>query len=66
MPGERIAALRAAFEKLVKDPELIAEAKKRHMPLAGKSAAETHALVVRTLGAPPAIIAVARKALALE
>lgn len=61
VPPERVAALRAAFAAMMKDPQLIAEAKKRHMPLGARDAAGVEALVDRTLSAPPEIIAAAKK-----
>lgn len=64
--AERVHALRTAFDAMMKDPELIAEAKKRHIPLGPRSAAQTEALVTRTLSAPPEIIAAAKKALGVE
>lgn len=66
VPTERVKALRAAFDAMMKDPEVIAEAKKRGMPLNPRNAAGTEALVNRTLSAPPEIVAAAKKALGVE
>lgn len=40
VPAERVAILRKAFEDTMKDPELVAEAKKRRVPLVVRTATE--------------------------
>jgi tripartite-type tricarboxylate transporter receptor subunit TctC len=40
VPADRVAILRKAFEDTLKDPELIAEAGKRRVPIVTRTAAE--------------------------
>jgi tripartite-type tricarboxylate transporter receptor subunit TctC len=40
VPAERLAALRTAFDKVVKDAAFIADVRKRHLPLAPEPGAE--------------------------
>ena len=52
----RIALLRRAFDAAVRDPALLAEAKKRRMDISPSSGAEVQKVVAGIIGAPPAII----------
>jgi tripartite-type tricarboxylate transporter receptor subunit TctC len=63
VPADRIAALRAAFDKVMKDPEFLAEAKKLDLdisPLAGDKVAE---IVRDTIDAPADVLTKARAAM---
>lgn len=61
IPDDRMAALRAAFDKMVKDPEFIADAKKRHAILHTKPGAKLDKYVVDILDTPPEVVELARK-----
>jgi tripartite-type tricarboxylate transporter receptor subunit TctC len=56
-PKDRIAAMRAAFDSAMKDPKLLAAAKKRNMDLEYLSGANVEKVVLRTLSVTPAQIA---------
>ena len=64
IPEDRIAALRAAFDKMVKDPEFIADAKKRQAILHTKPGAKLDKYVVDILNTPPEVVELARKGMA--
>jgi tripartite-type tricarboxylate transporter receptor subunit TctC len=57
VPADRVAALRTAFERLVKDPAFLAEMDKISYEVSFVSAPETEALMRRVYGFPPEIIA---------
>ena len=62
VPAERTAALRQAFDAMVRDPEFLAEAAQRKIdvdPLGGEDVA---ALVRAILNAPPEIVDRAKRA----
>jgi tripartite-type tricarboxylate transporter receptor subunit TctC len=61
MPDDRVAALRTAFDKMVKDPAFIADAKKRHAPLQPKPGAQLDPYVDAVLKTPPEVVELARK-----
>ncbi len=61
MPEERVAALRTAFDKMVKDPAFIADAKKRHALLHPKPGAKLDPYVEAILKTSPEVVALARK-----
>jgi tripartite-type tricarboxylate transporter receptor subunit TctC len=52
VPSERLAALRAAFNAMLADPDFLAECKKRQLILAGATGEELDALVRETLALP--------------
>ena len=52
VPAERLAALRAAFNAMLADPDFIAECRKRQLILAGASGEALDALVRETLALP--------------
>ncbi len=56
VPKERVAAVRAAFDAVMKDKAFIAEADKRQLALRYRSAAEVQKLVERITGASPDLI----------
>jgi ABC-type phosphate/phosphonate transport system substrate-binding protein len=57
VPADRVAALRTAFERLVKDPAFLAEMDKISYEVSFVSAPETEALMRRVYGFPPETIA---------
>ncbi|MDH7795626.1 MULTISPECIES: tripartite tricarboxylate transporter substrate-binding protein [unclassified Beijerinckia] len=60
VPAERLAALRATFDKMMKDPEFLAEAAKTKMDISPSTAAQTQAAAESMLDAPPQVIARAK------
>ncbi|CAN0337594.1 unnamed protein product, partial [Discosporangium mesarthrocarpum] len=57
VPADRIAALRAAHAATVKDPDFLAEIKKRNLDLNPADHAVVEKIVMETLATPPAVIA---------
>ena len=62
-PPERIKILRAAYDKAMKDPELLREAEKGKMDVDPTSGEELEALVKKTLDQPKEVLARAQKML---
>lgn len=60
-PPERVAALRAAFQAVTRDPELQAEAAKQSIDVAPQSGEEVQRIVETLYGAPAEIVAFLRK-----
>jgi tripartite-type tricarboxylate transporter receptor subunit TctC len=56
VPRERAAALRAAFDAMVADPDFLAEAKKTGTEVRYASGADMEAVIARVLNAPPPAI----------
>jgi tripartite-type tricarboxylate transporter receptor subunit TctC len=61
VPADRVAALRAAFDAMVMDPEFLAEIAKTHAELDPKSGAALQAMIAGTRNVPPAILERARQ-----
>jgi tripartite-type tricarboxylate transporter receptor subunit TctC len=57
VPADRLALLRAAFDKMLLDPEFLAEAKRLNLPLATKSGPEVEKIVASTFAIPPTALA---------
>ncbi len=53
VPAERVAILRAAFDKTMADPEFLADAKKRAFEVNPATGQELEAVVARTIATPP-------------
>lgn len=64
VPPERIDALRQAFDKMVADPEFVAEIKKLRIEFGPKSGEQLQAEIARLAQSPPAVTARAREILA--
>jgi len=62
VPADRIAYLRAVFDKMVSDPEMIELAAKRSMELDPTSGAEVQKIVERIINAPKDLIEKAKAA----
>jgi tripartite-type tricarboxylate transporter receptor subunit TctC len=62
VPKERLAALRAAFDKLVVDPEFVDEVAKHKLDLDPMPAAEMEALIRSMIELPPAVLQAIKKA----
>ena len=60
-PADRIAVLRAAYEKAVKDPELIAEAKKMRIEVVPVSGEKLQNMAKEVMVQPPEVIAQIKK-----
>ncbi len=61
VPADRMAELRAGFEAMMRDPELLAEAAKLKLEIAPVAGAEMQALVAELYTAPPDVIELVRK-----
>lgn len=62
LPAERLAALRAAFDAMVKDRAFLDEAKKQRMELDPVSGEALQKMLVEIYETPPALVARAREA----
>jgi tripartite-type tricarboxylate transporter receptor subunit TctC len=62
-PERQLAILRDAFERTMKDPTFLADAKRQKLDIAPKSGAIVSALIKKVYGAPKDLIADAKKAL---
>jgi tripartite-type tricarboxylate transporter receptor subunit TctC len=56
VPEDRVAALRAAFEQTMKDPELIADAEKQKLEIEVVTGAQVQTLIEALLAAPPELV----------
>jgi tripartite-type tricarboxylate transporter receptor subunit TctC len=56
VPAERVAALRAAYAAALKDPDLLAEAKKQSLEIRYKSGQELEAMVKKAADTPKPIL----------
>ncbi|MFM2129915.1 MAG: hypothetical protein RL477_1461 [Pseudomonadota bacterium] len=56
VPADRLRILRAAFDKTMKDPEFLAEAKKRKLDVSPISGAELAQLITRLMDKPADIV----------
>jgi tripartite-type tricarboxylate transporter receptor subunit TctC len=63
VPADRLAALRAAFDAAMKDPELLADAKKLNVDVIASTGEQAQAIVSRIYATSPAIVARVRTAL---
>jgi tripartite-type tricarboxylate transporter receptor subunit TctC len=63
VPADRVAAMRNAFAAAVKDPDLLAEAKRRKLDMTYHSPAQLQALLAKLYKTPPATIAAVKKLL---
>jgi hypothetical protein len=62
-PPERVAALRKAFDAVMKDPELLAEAKQAKQDISVSSGIEVQKIANSIVGADPAVVARAKTVL---
>ncbi len=61
VPRDRVEAVRKALDAMVKDPEFLTDAEKRHLDLLPGTAGELEKTVAEAFEVPPAAIEVARK-----
>jgi tripartite-type tricarboxylate transporter receptor subunit TctC len=66
VPAERVAALRKAFDDLMKDQAFLDDAKKRKLDIDPRNAAQAHAMVETIASASPELIARVKKAIGQE
>jgi tripartite-type tricarboxylate transporter receptor subunit TctC len=66
VPKERVAILRNAFDRLLKDEEFLASLKKQNLEISPMSGEELQQLVMRTANAPKPIIDKTRDALTVK
>jgi tripartite-type tricarboxylate transporter receptor subunit TctC len=62
VPADRVAALRKAFDEVMKDRDFLALAKKRNLDIHPRNAAATNALLEKLVGASPEFVAQVMKA----
>ena len=60
--SDRVAALRAAFDKTMKDPKFLADIKKRRMELEYMSGPDVQKIINKTIATPKALVARFKKA----
>src|SRR5690606_14487620 len=63
VPSARVEAMRRAFDATMKDPEFLAEAKKRRLVIEPMTGEKLQQIVNNTVAAPPNVIARAKKVL---
>jgi tripartite-type tricarboxylate transporter receptor subunit TctC len=61
VPAERLAALRAAFQAMLKDPQFIAATVKRHLMIAPARGEEIDAISQETMALPKPVVEALRK-----
>jgi tripartite-type tricarboxylate transporter receptor subunit TctC len=62
VPADRVAALRKAFDDLMKDKDFLAEAEKRQLGIHPRSGAQVQKLVDKIITAPPKLVESVKKA----
>lgn len=62
VPKDRVKALRVAFDKMVKDPAFLADAKKRNVPVSPKTGQELEAFIAKAMKIDAKLVARTRKA----
>ena len=66
VPADRVAALRKAFDDMMKDAEFLADADKRKLGIRHRTHQETHALIDKIVTASPDLVARVKKAIGQE
>jgi tripartite-type tricarboxylate transporter receptor subunit TctC len=66
VPEDRVAALRAAFDAMVKDPAFLEDAAKRNLAISPRSAQEVQTLTDKIVGASPAFVEKVKAAVGAE
>ncbi len=62
VPKDRVKALRVAFDKMVKDPALLADAKKRNVPVSPRTGQELGAFIAKAMKIDAKLVKRTRKA----
>jgi tripartite-type tricarboxylate transporter receptor subunit TctC len=65
VPADRVAALRKAFDALMKDEAFLADVKKRKLEIKPRNSAQVHALVNKLDSASPELVTRVKKAIGL-
>ena len=60
IPADRLAALRAAFDATMKDPEFIADATKQRLTLTPMTGTEVEGFIKELYKTPPDVVTAAR------
>jgi tripartite-type tricarboxylate transporter receptor subunit TctC len=63
VPADRVAALRQAFEALMKDPQFLADCEKRKLAIDPTGYKELHAMINKIVSASPELVARVKKAI---
>jgi tripartite-type tricarboxylate transporter receptor subunit TctC len=63
IPAERVRELRRAFDQAMKDPELLAEAKKQRMDVEPETGENLEKLAIKILNQPPEVLTRVKKIL---
>jgi tripartite-type tricarboxylate transporter receptor subunit TctC len=66
VPSDRVAALRKAFDELMKDKAFLADAEKRKLDIDPRNGAQAHAMVDKIASASPDLVARVKKAIGQE
>jgi tripartite-type tricarboxylate transporter receptor subunit TctC len=66
VPADRVAALRGAFMQVLKDPELLADAKNMRVTINPQSGEDVQALIAKLYATPKDIVEVVRATIARE
>jgi hypothetical protein len=61
VPADRVAALRAAFDATMKDPEFVADSERQHLAITPMTGAEVETFIRDLYRTPPDIAAAARE-----
>ena len=61
VPADRVAMLREAFDKTMKDPDFLADMQRQKLPVDPSSGQEAQRIIERFTSASPEIIARAKK-----
>jgi tripartite-type tricarboxylate transporter receptor subunit TctC len=56
LPADRVATLRAAFDKAVKDPDLLAEAKKLRIDVVPARGEQLQTMIKEVMVQPPEVV----------
>jgi tripartite-type tricarboxylate transporter receptor subunit TctC len=65
-PADRVEAMRRAFDATMKDPEFLAEAAKRQIPIEPQPGAALDRIAAEVVGASPAAVKIARELMGSE
>jgi tripartite-type tricarboxylate transporter receptor subunit TctC len=66
VPAERVEAMRRAFDRTMKDPKMLADAKKRGFVVTGESGEALQAVIAELDATPKPIVEKARKAIGMK
>jgi len=64
VPAERIAALRKAFDKMMRDPDFLRDARQRGLPVKLIPGEDVEHVVASLIGTPPDVVALLKRSVA--